>query len=150
MPNPSMLELAAVLVAAQAKSTPLSTEALIASLRAIHHSLVALGQAELPLPNQGQAPLPRPPKLRTRITCLECGQWFRMLSSKHLKRHGLTPRNYKLRHGLPLSKGLSAPTLAAKRRRMAKQLGLGRELAAWREARNGTWMKGGAVQTKAN
>jgi hypothetical protein len=46
-----------------------------------------------------------------RVRCAECGRWLRALGH-HVREHGLTPREYKLRWGLPLQKGLSAPDLA--------------------------------------
>lgn len=34
------------------------------------------------------------------VICLECGEKHKKISSTHLKKHGLTPHQYKLKHGL--------------------------------------------------
>lgn len=66
---------------------------------------------------------------RSRVICLECGKEFRQIFAKHLARHGLTVREYKKKHGIPLKKGLAARTLSNKRRRYAREKGFGRSVA---------------------
>jgi len=46
--------------------------------------------------------------------------------------HGLTPRAYKQKHGLRMTQPLSAQTLSARRRKMARDLKMGKQLAEWR------------------
>jgi predicted transcriptional regulator len=72
---------------------------------------------------------------RNRVVCLECGKAFKLLSNRHLALHNLTPRAYKQKFGIRLTQALSARTLSAKRREIAKKLGMGKELAAWRADR---------------
>lgn len=45
------------------------------------------------------------------IMCHECGQLFSSLGAHLSSQHGLTAREYKVRHGLPLGKGLISPAL---------------------------------------
>lgn len=40
------------------------------------------------------------------ILCHECGRAFRMITAGHLRTHGLTPEEYRLRHGLARRVGL--------------------------------------------
>ena len=72
---------------------------------------------------------------RDQVVCLECGKAFTLLSNRHLALHGLKPREYKRKYGLRQSQPLSARTLSAKRRKQALDLGMGQQLAAWRDGR---------------
>lgn len=73
---------------------------------------------------------------RNKVICLECGKEFKQLSGKHLGLHGLSPKEYKKKHGIPLRQSLSARTLSAKRRRIAKERGLGEKLSVARGKKN--------------
>jgi predicted transcriptional regulator len=35
------------------------------------------------------------------VVCLECGKEFRQLTGRHLALHGLDPRGYREKHGIP-------------------------------------------------
>lgn len=72
---------------------------------------------------------------RSKVVCLECGKPFRQLPGKHLALHGLDPRAYKQKYGIPLRQSLSARSLSAKRRRIAKERGLGERLQKARKAK---------------
>jgi predicted transcriptional regulator len=70
---------------------------------------------------------------RSKVICLECGREFRQLSGRHLTLHGLTPKEYKKKYNIPLRQSLSARSLSAKRRRIAKERGLGDKLTGARK-----------------
>ena len=53
-----------------------------------------------------------------RVMCHECGRWYANLAA-HAAVHGLSARQYKLRHGLPLSRSLSPSKLREARSRAA-------------------------------
>lgn len=54
-----------------------------------------------------------------KIQCLLCGRWLKELGN-HLRRiHDISPDEYKVRYGLPFSKGLGGESSKAKRREMA-------------------------------
>lgn len=72
---------------------------------------------------------------RDQVICLECHKAFKLLSNRHLALHQLTPRSYKHKHGIRMTQALSARTLSTRRRKRAKELGMGTQLAAWRSAR---------------
>ncbi len=72
---------------------------------------------------------------RNKVICLECGKEFKQLSRSHLKSHALLPKEYKKKHGFKASQALTATSLSAKRRKVAKQRGLGEKLAAARKKR---------------
>jgi predicted transcriptional regulator len=65
---------------------------------------------------------------RNKVICLECGKDFKVITARHLALHGVDPKGYKQRHGIPLRQSLSSRSLSAKRRRVAKKLGLGERL----------------------
>jgi predicted transcriptional regulator len=73
------------------------------------------------------------------ITCLECGQTFKQLSSRHLRRHDLDGRSYRTKYGLPRTLPLAAKATTAKRRQIVS------EIKPWEKAP--TYMK--AQEAKA-
>ncbi|ETW93174.1 MAG: hypothetical protein ETSY1_40380 [Candidatus Entotheonella factor] len=56
------------------------------------------------------------------VTCLECGAKFRQLSLRHLRKHNLDPRSYRIKYGIPSSQSLSAREATARRRELAQQV----------------------------
>lgn len=56
------------------------------------------------------------------VTCLECGAKFRQLSLRHLRKHDLNPRSYRIKYGIPSSQPLSARDATARRRELAQQV----------------------------
>ena len=65
---------------------------------------------------------------RDHIISLEDGSKHRQLTANHLKRFGLTPREYKRKWGFSLKQPLSAKSLTAARRKSAKKRGLPKKL----------------------
>ena len=64
--------------------------------------------------------------IRRRRECVECGKRFKQVSKSHLTSHGLTPKEYKEKHGISLGQALVSKDLSAKRRKVAKEKGLGK------------------------
>jgi predicted transcriptional regulator len=56
------------------------------------------------------------------ITCLECGNTFRQLSSRHLRVHDLDSNSYRRKHGIPSTQPLSSREATARRRELAQQI----------------------------
>ena len=61
---------------------------------------------------------------KDKIICLECGREFKQLTHLHLKAHGLKPREYKQKHGLPPTQALTATRISEERSRRAREMGL--------------------------
>ena len=60
------------------------------------------------------------------LICLEDGRRFKMLK-KHLKaRYNMTPEDYRAKWNLPPDYPMVAPSYAAKRQRLARESGLGK------------------------
>ncbi|MEE9148680.1 MAG: MucR family transcriptional regulator [Candidatus Tectomicrobia bacterium] len=132
----SLVEMCAEIVAAQASHTRLSPEEIAESLRKVFQTLQNVQQ--LGNGSEFEETVTRDPQSsiqRNQVICLECGKPFKLLSNRHLALHQLTPRAYKKKHGIRMTQALSARTLSARRRKLAKELGMGKQLAAWRAER---------------
>lgn len=133
----TLVEMSAEIVAAQASYRNLSPEEIAESLRKVFATLQQV-QQQSENGTEFEESLPRDPQAsiqRNQVICLECGKSFKLLSNRHLALHGLTPREYKQKHGIRMTQALSARTLSARRRKLAKELGMGKQLAAWRAER---------------
>jgi len=137
----TLTEMAADIVRAQAGVTRMSAEELSEALTKTFDSLKWVKSQEegdvagVPAPGAAVAMEPKASIQRNKIICLECGKEFKQLSRSHLKYHGLTPREYKKKYGLKANQALTAKSLSAKRRKTAKERGLGEKLAAARKSR---------------
>jgi len=65
---------------------------------------------------------------RNKVICLECQKEFKLLTNRHLKEHGMDLKGYRKKYGFSARQPLAAKTLSAKRRKTAKDLGLGGRL----------------------
>jgi len=132
----SLVEMSAEIVAAQASHRALTPEEIADSLRRTFQTLKEIQQ--LGNGTEFEEAVSRDPQAsiqRNQVMCLECGKSFKLLSNRHLALHSLTPRAYKQKHGIRMTQALSARTLSARRRKLATDLGLGKQLAAWRAER---------------
>jgi predicted transcriptional regulator len=130
------VELSADIVAAQARQTALAVDVMAESLRKIYLTLQDIqGQGDGVAGADAVWRDPQASIQRNQVICLECSKTFKLLSNRHLALHGLTPRTYKHKHGIRMTQALSARTLSTRRRKLAKDLGMGKQLAAWRAAR---------------
>jgi predicted transcriptional regulator len=64
-----------------------------------------------------------------KVVCLECGVEFKTLNKRHLNSHGLTPEEYKEKHGIPKDQPLTCESLAKERRERAQNMRLERKNA---------------------
>ena len=133
----SLVEMCTDIVSAQASHTTMSSEDIVESLRQVFRTLQEvqqLGESTEPAEG-GMSRDPQSSIQRNQVLCLECGKAFKLLSNRHLALHSLTPRAYKHKHGIRMTQALSARTLSARRRKLAKELGMGKQLAEWRAER---------------
>jgi predicted transcriptional regulator len=56
----------------------------------------------------------------TKLKCHECGKLTAKISGEHLRRHGIHPREYRLKHGLNLKTPLQAPAVRMRRARLSQ------------------------------
>jgi predicted transcriptional regulator len=131
----SLVEMAADIIQSQCKSTGMTMEEIALSLQNTFKTLQALQSAEIQASQEGMvdseakvksaiALTPEKSLQKNRVVCLECGQEFKMLSPKHLKSHGLTSREYRVKYGFSLRQPLCAKSLSEKRKKAGKERGL--------------------------
>ena len=137
----TLVEMAAEIVQAQAGQTRMTPDEIVRALSETYEALKGVKQKEEGLPEepafekkglQGKASIQK-----GRVICLECGKEFKQLTKRHLAAHDLTAKEYKKKHGIPLGQALVAKDLSAKRRKVAKEKGLGQKLAEARKKRAG-------------
>ncbi len=127
--SPTLLEMSKELVTELIRQHRVSQEEVQTLLQSTHITLQALYQAEL----SGTLPISTSPEEDTQkiwkraitkyaVTCLECGQSFRQLSVRHLRRHDLDARTYRAKYHIPKTQPLSSLAATARRRQLAKQI----------------------------
>ena len=135
----TLVEMAAEIVRAQAGQTSMTPEEIVDALSKTYEGLKSVKAKEEQVAEEptvargaveGKASIQR-----GKVICLECGKEFKQLSKRHLASHGLTVRDYKENHGIPLGQALTSKDLSAKRRKVAKEKGLGLRLAKARKKR---------------
>ena len=131
----SLYELAAEIVAAQASAAKLSAEEINALINQTYESLknVKADEEGAPVEEAALAMDPKDSIKQNSVTCLECGKKFKILTKRHLADHDLTPKEYKAKYGFKARQPLSAKSLSAKRRKVAKEQNLGQRLAEARK-----------------
>ena len=126
----TLLEMAAGIIQAQSSSKSMDTDEITTALQTVYAKLQVLQDNELkagePIEPQSETPNISPEKsiLKNKIICLDCGNEFKMLSSKHLATHNLTPREYRLKYGFKLRQPLCCKTLSTERKKAGKERGI--------------------------
>jgi predicted transcriptional regulator len=139
----SLTQMAADIVAAQASHVSMSADEMDAALKKVFEALNQIKVIEeTPAGEAVDDELARlranPVKSiqRTYVINLEDGSKYKQLTAKTLAKFGLTAREYRKKWGFSARQALSAKSLSAKRRKVAKALGLADKLAAARMARS--------------
>ncbi len=125
----ALLEMAKELVTALIHQRRLAPGEATSLLYQTHETLMHLQRSETATPEVSEAPPTRPVSMNWKssigkraVTCLECGAKFRQLSLRHLRHHGLDPRSYRIKYGIPSSQSLSAREATARRRELVQQV----------------------------
>lgn len=131
----TLVEMAADIIQSQCSATSMTTEDIglalqntfkvLQDLQATENQAVQEGAAEVGTTiKPGISLTPEKSLQKNKVICLECGQEFKMLSPKHLKSHGLTSREYRVKYGFSLRQPLCAKALSDKRKKAGKERGL--------------------------
>lgn len=124
----TLVEMAAGIVQSQCSIKHMSSEEISEALKLTFNALKDLenlGTQGIQTSEETTSELsPAKSIQRNKITCLECGQEFKQLSSKHLQSHGLTGREYRVKYGFSLRQPLCAKALTAKRKKAGKERGI--------------------------
>jgi predicted transcriptional regulator len=127
----TLLEMTKDLVLAQIHAHTLSPEAMHHALQQTYASLKALKAQE---DAQGRSlargtpePPPEPVNWRQsitkhQVTCLECGQPFKLLTVKHLRDHGLDGRSYRVKYDMPRTQSLAAKEVTSRRKEIVQRI----------------------------
>lgn len=117
------------IVKAQASVRVMSDEQIIAMVRSLSSGLKTAteggmpGVEESPASNSLQGD-PRKSIKERSVTCLECGKVFKIISSKHLATHGLTPEEYREKWNLKKGTPLTCKELQRARRKKMQDMKL--------------------------
>ncbi|GJD88593.1 Transcriptional regulatory protein ros [Methylobacterium hispanicum] len=138
--TPDIVVLTGDIVSAYVSNNSVPAAELGGLIAGVHAALLRLSGAA-PAAAEVEAPVekPSPAQIRKSVTdegliSFIDGKTYKTLK-RHLTTHGLDPRAYRQRYGLPDDYPMVAPAYAAQRSALAKQIGLGRPGAlAEREA----------------
>jgi predicted transcriptional regulator len=118
----------AQIVSAYAKRNQLPPDQLPALIATVHAALASIEGGGLSEPAIG--PEPAVPIRRSiqpeAIICLDCGHRHKSLKRHLTTAHQLTPNEYRRRWGLNSDYPMVAPNSTARRRELAKSIGLGK------------------------
>jgi predicted transcriptional regulator len=126
--NDTLITLTSDIVSAHVSNNSVSAADLPSLITNIYGALAGLGQAapvveEKPEPAVSVRASVKPDY----IVCLEDGKKLKMLKRHLMTHYSLTPEQYRQRWNLPADYPMVAPNYAAKRRELAKKIGLGRK-----------------------
>jgi predicted transcriptional regulator len=131
--NETLITLTSDIVAAHVSNNSVSVDDLPSLITNVYGALSGLGQAA---PVVEKAPEPavsiRASVKPDHIVCLEDGKKLKMLKRHLMTHYNMTPEQYRQRWNLPADYPMVAPNYAAKRRDLAKKIGLGRKPGARR------------------
>jgi predicted transcriptional regulator len=142
-----IIEIASEIVQTQVSLAPMSAAEIATSLRQVFTTLIELqkaesGEIELALTpdvtSLEKAPAQITPEnsiQNDKVICLECGAEMKQLTQKHLKSHGISPKEYKRKYGFTLRTPLAAKALTKARSKAAKKRGLPANLVKAIEAK---------------
>ena len=125
--SPNFIELSADIVSAYVSNNSVPASELPTLLSSIYAALTKTVQTQSQEPQAELTPAVPFKKSVTAdaIISLEDGKKFKSLKRHLMTDHGLTPQEYRQKWGLPRDYPMVAPTYAAARSELAKQMGLG-------------------------
>ncbi|MCJ2084404.1 MucR family transcriptional regulator [Methylobacterium sp. E-005] len=144
-PTPNFIELAGDIVAAYVSNNPVPATELPALIARVHGAIAGLGSGTLTTESgaAAQPEIDRPSAAQIRksvrpdgIVSFIDGKTYKTLK-RHLTSHGLDPRAYRDRYGLPADYPMVAPAYAEQRSALAKAIGLGQPGAMAERERKG-------------
>ncbi len=125
----ALIELTADVVAAYVSNNPVPVGELSNLIADVHSALGRVGGAAEQAPADKPKPAVNPKKSvhDDYIVCLEDGKKFKSLKRHLMTHYGLTPEQYREKWGLDPNYPMVAPSYAAARSKLAKDMGLGRK-----------------------
>jgi predicted transcriptional regulator len=129
-PASPTLTLTADIVSAYVSNNAVPITELPALIDRVNSALVSLSTAARPAEEQQKPAIPAKKSITNDyIICLEDGKKFKSLKRHLMTHHSMTPEEYREKWNLPRDYPMVAPSYAAARSSLAKQMGLGRKPA---------------------
>ena len=124
----TLVALTADIVAAHVSNNSVSIADIATLIGSVHASLSGLGEAPEPEPQPEQKPAVsvRASIKPDYLVCLEDGKQVKMLKSYLRTNFNMTPDEYRAKWNLPKDYPMVSPNYAARRRELAKEIGLGK------------------------
>jgi predicted transcriptional regulator len=130
--SPNVVEWASEIVAAYVSNNPVPASELPSLVQSVHSAISGLASGGVPGETAAAVEVERPTPAEIRksvrpdgLVSFVDGKTYKTLK-RHLTAHGLDPRSYRERYGLPADYPMVAPSYAAQRSALAKAIGLGR------------------------
>lgn len=124
----TLITLASDIVAAHVSNNNVAVEEVPALIVNVYGALSSLGSAAAPEEEKREPAVSIRSSVKPdHVVCLECGKKMKMLKRHLSTDHGLSTDDYRARWGLSADHPLVSPNYAAKRRDLAKKIGLGRK-----------------------
>jgi predicted transcriptional regulator len=131
-----LLELTADIVSAYVGNNTMPTSDLAKLVTDVSNAISRLAPSSAPEPEQRRPAVnPKRSMHDDYMICLEDGRKFKSLKRHLMAHHGLTPEQYRAKWGLAADYPMVAPTYAAKRSQLAKEVGLGRKPSSRKKPR---------------
>ncbi|QKV18671.1 MucR family transcriptional regulator [Oricola thermophila] len=127
--NDLLAELTADVVSAYVSNNPVPAGDLPGLISEVHTALGKTLGAVVEEVQEKPRPAVNPKRSVTDdyIICLEDGQKFKSLKRHLMSHYNMTPEQYREKWGLPADYPMVAPSYAAQRSKLAREMGLGRK-----------------------
>ena len=123
----TLITLTSDIVAAHVSNNPVDVENVPSLISNVYTALATLDGTAGALEERPEpAVTVRASIKKDHIVCLDCGKRMKMLKRHLSTEHGMTPDEYRARWELSADYPLVAPNYAETRRKLAKEIGLGR------------------------
>lgn len=133
----TLIEMAQEIVLAQASTKAMSTEEMKTVFQGAFDMLKSMQEREVGTEETGAKPVIDPKKSiqKNKIICLECGEEFKMLTSKHLASHGLDAKSYRKKYGFSSRQALCAKVISKRHSEVSKARGIPEKMQAYLDSR---------------
>ena len=132
----TLIEMAQEIVLAQASTKTMTTEEMKVALQETFNMLKSLdGGIETEVVKETDID-PKKSIKKNKIVCLECGQEFKVLTSKHLASHGLDAKSYRAKYGFRKSQPLCAKVVSERHSEVSKARGIPEKMREYLQARS--------------
>jgi len=129
--NEDLLMYTTEIVSAYVSQNTLAAEGIPSLIDQVFSALSNVSNGQNGVDKKVARPLPAVPIKRSvqpdYIVCLEDGKQLKMLKRYLKTTYDMTPDEYRERWGLPADYPMTAPSYAAKRSQLAKEIGLGKK-----------------------